>query len=125
MLVEQGSTEQEPSQADYIFVLPKLLWPKPHGKARWKTSEQEPSQTDYIFVLPKLLWPKPHGKAMWKTRVRNINERMAFAQQGKWKALLDLSMKIPLPTYEPTPEEEILDEHGLSKEMARKLHEDR
>ena len=31
-------------------------------------------------------------------------------------------MKFPLPTYEPTPEEELLDEHGLSKEMARKLH---
>ena len=31
-------------------------------------------------------------------------------------------MNLPLPTYEPTPEEELLDEHGLSKEMARKLH---
>ena len=39
---------------------------------------------------------------------------MALAQQGKWKTLLDLSMKVPLPTYEPTPEEELLDEHGLS-----------
>ena len=31
-------------------------------------------------------------------------------------------MKLPLPTKEPTTEEELLDEHGLSKEMARKLH---
>ena len=31
-------------------------------------------------------------------------------------------MKISLPTYEPTPEEELLDEHGLSQEVARKLH---
>ena len=82
----------------------------------------EPSPADYIFVLPKLMWPKPPGKARWKTRVKNINERMALAQQGKWKTLLELSMKLPLPTYEPTPEEELLDEHGLSQEMARKLH---
>ena len=82
----------------------------------------EPSPADYIFVLPKLIWPKPPGKARWKTRVKNINERMALAQQGKWKTLLELSMKLPLPTYEPTPEEELLDEHGLSQEMARKLH---
>ena len=85
----------------------------------------EPSPADYIFVLPKLIWPKPLGKARWKTRVKNINERMALAQQGKWKTLLgkwktllELSMKLPLPTYEPTPEEELLDEHGLSQEMA-------
>ena len=31
-------------------------------------------------------------------------------------------MKLTLPTYEATPEEEVLDEHGLSKEVARKLH---
>ena len=92
MLVDQGSTETEPSLADYIFALPKLIWPKPPGKVRWKT------------------------------RVRNINERMALAQQGKWKTPLELSMKLPLPTYEPTPEEELLGEHGLSKEMARRLH---
>ena len=55
MLVDQGSTETEPSLADYIFVLPKLIWPKPLLKARRKT------------------------------RVRNINERMALVQQGKWK----------------------------------------
>ena len=47
---------------------------------------------------------------------------MASAQQGEWKTLLDLSMKLPLPTYEPAPEDELLDEHGLSKEVARKLH---
>ena len=82
----------------------------------------ELSLADYIFVLPKLIWPKPPGKARWKTRVKNINERMALPQQGKWKTLLDLSMKLPLPTYEPTPEEELLDEHGLWQEMARKLH---
>ena len=56
MLVDQGSTEMEPSLADYVFVLPKLIWPKPPGKARWKT------------------------------RVKNLNERMALAQQGKWKS---------------------------------------
>ena len=82
----------------------------------------EPSPADYMFVLPKLIWPKPPGKARWKTRVKNINERMALAQQGKWKTLLELSMKLPLPTYEPTPEEELLDEHGLSQEVAKKLH---
>ena len=49
----------------------------------------EPSLADYIFVLPKLIWPKPPGKARWKTRVKNINERMALAQQGKWKTLLN------------------------------------
>ena len=92
MLVDQGSTEIEPSLADYVFVFPNLIWPKPPGKARWKT------------------------------RVKNIDERMALAQQGKWKTLLDLSMKLPLPTFEPTPEEELVDEHGLSKDMARKLH---
>ena len=75
-----------------------------------------------MFLCSLLIWPKPPGKARWKTRVRNINERMALAQQGKWKTLLDLSMKLPLPTYEPTPEDELLDEHGLSTEMARKLH---
>ena len=80
------------------------------------------SLADRVFVLPKLIWPKPPGKARWKTRVKNVNERIALAQQGKWKMLLDLSMKLPLPTYEPTAEEELLDEHGLSKEMARKLH---
>ena len=31
-------------------------------------------------------------------------------------------MKIPIPTYDPNPEDEVLDENGLSKEMARKLH---
>ena len=55
-----------------------------------------------------------------------MNERLVLAQQGKWKTLFDLrlrlSMEIPLPTYDPLPEDEVLDEHGLSKEMARKLH---
>ena len=37
MLVDQGSTEPEPSLADYVFVPPNLIWPKPPGKARWKT----------------------------------------------------------------------------------------
>ena len=36
--------------------------------------------------------------------------------------MFDLSKKITLPTYDPTPEEEVLDERGLSREMARKLH---
>ena len=57
-----------------------------------------------------------------ETRICGINERLVFAQQGKWKTLFDLSMKVALPTYDPSPEDEILDEHGLSKEMAHKLH---
>ena len=85
------------------------------------SNESEPSLADYLFVLPKLIWPKPPGKARWRTRVKNINERIVLVQQGKWKTLLELSMKPPLPTYEATPEEEFLDERGLSKEMARKL----
>ena len=43
-------------------------------------------------------------------------------KRGKWKTLLDLSMKIPIPTYDNSPENDILDEHVLLKEMARKLH---
>ena len=86
------------------------------------SNTSEPSSADYLFVPPKLIWPKPPGKARWRTRVKNISERIVLAQQGKWKTLLDLSMKLPLPTYEATPEEELLDEHGLCKEMARKLH---
>ena len=34
-----------------------------------------------------------------------------LAQQGKWKTLFDLSMKPPLPTYEPNPDDEVLEEH--------------
>ena len=65
---------------------------------------------------------KSPGKARWRTRVKNINERIVLAQQGKWKTLQELSMKLALPLHEPTPEKELLDEHGLSKEVARKLH---
>ena len=73
-------------------------------------------------MFPKLLWPKPPGKVRWKTRVRNINERLVLAQQGKRKTLFDLSMKPPFPTSDSNPDDEVLDEHGLSKDMARKLH---
>ena len=31
-------------------------------------------------------------------------------------------MKLPIPTYDPNPDDDLLDEHGSSKEMARKLH---
>ena len=31
-------------------------------------------------------------------------------------------MEIQVPVYDPIREDEVLDEHGLSKEMARKLH---
>ena len=86
------------------------------------SSGNAPMPKDCIFVLPKLLWPKPPGKVRWKTRVCNINERLVLAQQEKWRTLFDLSMKFPIPTYDPNPDDEVLDEHGLSKDMARKLH---
>ena len=47
------------------------------------SSNSDPSPLDYIFVLPKLTWPKPPGKVRWETRVRGINERLVLAQQGK------------------------------------------
>ena len=105
---------------------PKLAqrcWEDFSARCWWsKPLERNPPLLTKNFVPPKLIWPKPPGKARWKTRVKNINERMALAEQGKWKTLLELSMTLPLPTYEPTPAEELLDEHGLSQEMARKLH---
>ena len=39
-----------------------------------------------------------------------------LAQQGKWKTLFELSMKIAIPTYDPDPDDELLDAHGLSKQ---------
>ena len=76
-------------------------------------SDSAPSLTDYIFILPKLIWPKPPGKVRWKTRVKSINERIVLAQQGKWKTLFDLSMELPIPTYDPNPDDELLDEPWL------------
>ena len=82
----------------------------------------EPSPSDYVFIVPKVLWPKPLGKVRWKTKVKKVNERLVLAQQGKWSTLFDLSMQMQLPTYGPILEDEIMDEHGLSKETAHKLH---
>ena len=59
----------------------------------------ESSLADHVFVLPKLLWPKPPGKARWKTRVKNNNERIALAQQGKWKTLLETEHEAPAPPH--------------------------
>ena len=47
------------------------------------SSANNPMLSDYIFVLPKLIWPKPPGKVRWKTKVKGTNERLVLAQQGK------------------------------------------
>ena len=41
MLLDQGSNHSDPSLTDYLFVLPKLISPKPFGKARWKNQGQK------------------------------------------------------------------------------------
>ena len=51
-----------------------------------------------------------------------VNERLVLAQLRKWTTLFELSMVTPVPSYQTTAEDEVLDEHGLSKDIARKLH---
>ena len=63
---------------------------------------------------PQKLWSLEKGK--------DSNPRNLWPPFGKWKTLFDLSMEIPLLAYDPLPVDEVLDEHCLSKEAARKLH---
>ena len=74
------------------------------------------------LCVSKLLWRKPLGKARWRAKLKSVNERLVLADKGSGRPFLELSMKTPAPNCQTTLEDEVLDEHGLSQQMARKLH---
>ena len=94
----------------------------------WPGASQLPAASDYLFVLPKILWPthlvcgdraKPRGRQ----RQRVIQRRIARAQQGDWQALAEEALRQPrlMDNVEEMEPDEDADYGQISAEAARRV----
>ena len=93
------------------------------------SSPSQPALADYLFVLPKLLWPhrsSPASEAQQQPRTRAIAQRIQCAMEGDWQQLYEDLCHIAPPTAVPLPaaadESEPMPEEwarGLYKQASR------
>ena len=96
----------------------------------WPRGDQQPDEADYLFVMPKLLWPthlicgdrvKPRGRA----RQRIIQQHIARALDGDWASLAADSLhgyRANVPEsmgLEPCPEDPAVG--AISQEAAKRV----
>ena len=74
--------------------------------ASQESSPEQPALADYLFVLPKLLWPHhpaSSSEAPAQPRTRAIAHRIQCAMEGDWQQLYEDLCQIAPPPPAPAP----------------------